>query len=109
MSRAALLSQLRERVLARIQRGPLLDISIGRSARRFDLLELGNDDPQRSYQALDNVISRRSTHLTLPVIEDESAGVSQEDVEANLAILKKIESINRIVSELTGPIAPPIR
>ena len=46
MSRTTLLTQLRERVLARIQRGPLLDISIGRSARRFDLLELANDDPR---------------------------------------------------------------
>ena len=98
MSRATLLTQLRERVLARIQRGPLLDISIGRSARRFDLLELGNDDPQRSYQALEHVISRRATRLTLPVLVDEQQGISQDDVDANIAVLKKVESIKRVVS-----------
>src|SRR5438477_600486 len=98
MSRTTLLTQLRERVLARIQRGPLLDISIGRSARRFDLLELGNDDPQRAYQALDHVVSRRSTRIRLPILEDESSGISQEDIDANFAVLKKIESINRSVS-----------
>src|SRR5439155_10476037 len=98
MSRATLLTQLRERVLARIQRGPLLDISIGRSARRFDLLELGNDDPQRSYQAIDHVISRRATRLTLPVLVDEQQGISQDDVDANIAVLKKIENIKRVVS-----------
>ena len=98
MSRAALLTQLRERVLARIQRGPLLDISIGRSARRFDLLELGNDDPSRAYQALDYVVSRRALRLTLPILEDEDQGISQEDVDANIAVLKKIENIKRTVS-----------
>jgi primosomal replication protein N'' len=98
MSRTTLLTQLRERVLARIQRGPLLDISIGRSARRFDLLELANDDPQRAYQALDYVVSRRTTKLILPVVEDEKRGISQEDVDANIAVLKKIESIKRTVS-----------
>src|SRR5438552_14083259 len=98
MSRATLLTQLRERVLARIQRGPLLDISIGRSARRFDLLELGNDNPQRSYQALEHVISRRAARLTLPVLVDEQQGISQDDVDANIAVLKKVENIKRVVS-----------
>jgi primosomal replication protein N'' len=98
MSRSSLLTQLRERVLARIQRGPLLDISIGRSARRFDLLELGNDDPNRAYEALDSIVSRRATKLTLPVLVDEEAQISQGDVDANMAVLKKIESIKRIVS-----------
>jgi hypothetical protein len=98
MSRTTLLTQLRERVLARIQRGPLLDISVGRSARRFDLLELGNDDPQRAYQALDAVTERSAAKLTLPILEDEHDGISAEDVDANTAVLKKIESIKRIVS-----------
>jgi primosomal replication protein N'' len=98
MSRSTLLTQLRERVLARIQRGPLLDISIGRSARRFDLLELGNDDPQRAYQALDHIVSGQSAKLTLPLLENPDQEITQEDVDANLAILKKIESIKRIVS-----------
>jgi hypothetical protein len=48
---------LRDRVLARVQRGPLLDISIGKSVRRFDLLDLGNDNPQRAYDALNYVFS----------------------------------------------------
>src|SRR5438270_6589415 len=98
MSRTTLLTQLRKRVLARIQRGPLLDISIGRSARRFYILELANDDPQRAYQALDYVVSRRATKLILPVVDDEKQGISQEDVDANIAVLKKIESIKRTVS-----------
>src|SRR5439155_12421348 len=87
-----------KRLLARIQRGPWLDISIGRSARRFDLLQLGNDNPQRSYQALEHVISRRATRLTLPALVDEQQGISQDDVDANIAVLKKVENIKRVVS-----------
>lgn len=98
MVRSTLLAELRERVLARIQRGPLLDISIGRSSRRFDLLELGNDDPARAYASLEAITSRRTTRLTLPILEDEEAGLSKEDIDANIAILKKIENIRRGVS-----------
>jgi primosomal replication protein N'' len=98
MSRTTLLTQLRERVLARIQRGPLLDISIGRSARRFDLLELGTDDRNRAYASLETLVRRQSTRLSLPVVLDEKAQIFQEDVDANIATLKKIERINRAVS-----------
>jgi primosomal replication protein N'' len=98
MVRSTLLSELRERVLARIQRGPLLDISIGRSSRRFDLLELGNDQPTRSYTSLEAITSRKTARLTLPILEDEVADVSKEDIDANLAILKKVENIRRGVS-----------
>jgi primosomal replication protein N'' len=89
---------LRERILARIQRGPLLDISIGRSARRFDLLELGTDDRSRAYTSLESVITRQDNRLSLPVVCDEKEQISQEDVDANVATLKKIERINRAVS-----------
>jgi primosomal replication protein N'' len=98
MQRSTLLAELRERVLARIQRGPLLDISIGRSSQRFDLLELGNDEPKRAYVTLDAIISRKSTRLILPILEDEEADLSKEDIDANIAILKKIENIRRGVS-----------
>ena len=42
------------------------------------------------------MVSRRATKLILPVVEDE--GISQEDVDANIAVLKKIERIKRTVS-----------
>jgi primosomal replication protein N'' len=98
VSRESLLKVLRDRVLARVQRGPLLDISIGKSARRFDLLDLGNDDPQRAYDALNYVVSRSQGKLTLPILEDEEAGFSKEDADANIAVLRKIERIKRTVS-----------
>lgn len=98
MSRTTLLTQLRERVLARIQRGPLLDISIGRSARRFDLLELGNDERSRAYAALENLLTRQSARISLPLVLDEEAKIFQEEVDANIATLKKIERITRAVS-----------
>jgi very-short-patch-repair endonuclease len=97
MTRSTLLSELRERVLSRIQRGPLLDISIGRSSRRFDLLELANDEPKRAYTALDAIVRRTIISLTLPILEDED-DLSQEDIDANVAILKKVENIRRGVS-----------
>jgi hypothetical protein len=52
------------------------------NARRFDLLDLGNDDPQRAYDGLNYVVSRSLGKITLPILEDEEAGVSKEDADA---------------------------
>ena len=45
-----------------------------------------------------SIVCRKITRLTLPILEDQRTGISEEEVNANLAVLKKIESIRGVVS-----------